>query len=114
MSVTPSLPVQPGSGLPTYVLSCPNCGAQLAPHVGLPQNAPWQCINCRHGWWVAELSANARALFRPAVRDFGHDGTVASSVAVERAAALERGNSVHPSMVNLPGVAAALTALRAA
>ena len=107
-----SVPSLPASGLPTYSLACPNCGAQLAPHVGLPQNSPWQCINCRHGWWVAELSTAARKLFRPAVVDFGHDGTVASSVAVERAAALERGNSVHPSMVNLPGVAASLTALK--
>ena len=107
-----SVPSLPASGLPTYLLSCPNCGAQLAPHVGLPQSTPWQCINCRHGWWVAELSTAARQRFRPAVRDFGHDGTVASSVAVERAAALERGNSVHPSMVNLPGVAVALAALK--
>ena len=97
---------------PGYLTSCLACGAQLAPHVGLPQSTPWLCLNCRHGWWVAELSANARSLFRPAVRDFGHDGSVASSVAVERAAALERGNSVHPSMVNLPGVQAALAVLQ--
>ena len=103
-----SVPSLPASGLPAYSLACPNCGAQLSPHVGLPQNAPWLCINCRHGWWVAELSASARQRFRPAARDFGHDGTVASSVAVERAAAIERGNSVHPSMTNLPGIAAEL------
>ena len=95
-----------------YVITCPTCGGQLAPHVGLPQTAPWLCANCRRGWWLAELAPEARKRFRPQVFDFGHDGTVAAAVATELEAAIKRGNSVHPSMANLPGVAAALAALQ--
>ena len=95
-----------------YLVACPLCGQQLQPHVGLPQSAPWLCLPCRHGWWVAELQADARQKFRPQVRDFGFDGEVAKSVAVERAAAIERGHSVHPSMTSLPGVQEQLRAFR--
>ena len=95
-----------------YLVSCPMCGGQLQPHVGPPQNTPWLCLHCRRGWWVSELKTDARQKFRPQVHDFGFDGQVASSVAVEHAAAVERGHSVHPSMANLPGVQEQLRAFR--
>ena len=103
-----SVPSLPASGLPTYLLSCPNCGAQLAPHVGPPQDAPWFCGNCARGWWCSELSSQARGLFRPRHCDFGHSGVIAHAVGLEFENALTRGHSVSPSMTNLPGVASAL------
>lgn len=88
-----------------YLVSCPKCGGGLVVHVGPGQNAPWLCEGCRRGWWQAELTSEARRRFRPEHADFGRDGTVAAAVAAERAEALERKHSVHPSLAALPGVA---------
>lgn len=95
-----------------YLTSCPLCGGPLSVHVGPGQNAPWLCNGCRRGWWCAELTADARSRFRSQHADFGRDGTVAAAVAVERAEALSRGHSVHPSLARLPGVRDALAAFQ--
>ena len=80
---------------PTHLLECLKCGFQLEHHAGLPDSAPWWCRNCYHGFWIAELSADARARYKGG-HDFGHGPeAIALRLAVERErdAARERGTS---------------------
>lgn len=81
----------------TYLRSCPGCGAQLAPVVLGPDSAPWLCVICVRGWWVAELSQAARAGWVQSLRSFSWPatrGAVAAGVEAELAAAAGRGSSV--------------------
>lgn len=89
-----------------YLTSCPKCGAQLQPHVGPGQDAPWLCVGCARGWWCAELTTEARARFRPRYNDFGHG--LVPGVTEERDAAVARKHSIPCEMCGLPGVAADL------
>ena len=75
---------------------CPNCGAECYPVVLGPESAPWVCMICRTGWWVAELTRAARLAWRPEHRDFGYGMARAAIVAArdaEQAAARTRGTS---------------------
>lgn len=80
-----------------YLTSCPHCGAELRPHAGPPQDAPWICDGCRHGWWRSELLPAARKRYRPQHRDFGH--RPADGVETEIREAVARGHSVHDDML---------------
>lgn len=83
----------------TYLTSCPNCGAQLAPHAGHPDAAPWVCHGCHLGFWTSELSHEARELYRPKFHDWGfgeNSQTLRTTVHLEHAAAHKRGTSALP------------------
>lgn len=86
-----------------YLTTCPLCGSQLQPHVGDAQSAPWLCTVCRRGWWCAELTGDARRLFRPLLGDFGHQPAAGRDVEIHDA--MLRGHSVPDHMLGLPGVA---------
>lgn len=89
---------------PTYLLSCPGCGQQLQPVALGPQHAPWACITCRHGYFVAELTASARAAFRPRQFDFGFGKPaqkIAIAVEAELSEALTRGTSLREDQLGL-------------
>lgn len=83
----------------------------MVPFVGDGQSAPWLCTHCGHGFWCAELSADARARFRPRLRDFGH--WLVPGLVPEVKAALARKHSIPDVMLGLPGVKAQLDAFLA-
>lgn len=60
------------------VTSCPSCGAELAAVDLGGDTPPWLCAPCARGWWPAELTAKARAAWRPLLRTFDDpDGKIA-------------------------------------
>lgn len=50
---------------------CPHCDEPLEAIEGHPDWAPWVCRGCHHGYWNAELTDEARAMYRPEYRDWG-------------------------------------------
>jgi transposase-like protein len=70
------------------MMTCLMCGGELERVRLSGEHAPWLCSRCRHAWWEAELSPEARRLWRRSKRDFGHRGEVAEAVALERRHAL--------------------------
>lgn len=51
--------------------NCPNCGDALQPVAGNSQTPPWGCfVNCARGWWEAELTPQARAVWNSVTRSF--------------------------------------------
>ena len=89
---------------PTYRVTCPWCNGALYPVVLDPASAPWVCVICRHGWWVAELVESARVHFRPAFCDFGFRDParqITADVIDERMVAHERNTSCRSDQLAL-------------
>jgi hypothetical protein len=89
---------------PLYITACPGCGQQLEPHAGHPDSTPWTCHNCHVGFWKCELSAEARAMYRPRFHDWGHSEeafALHDAAEAERELARERGTSCLPEHVGL-------------
>lgn len=89
---------------PNYRLTCLYCNGVLYPAVFTPESAPWICVICHNAWWVAELSEEARARFRPAYCDFGiGEGLLElqEKVLQERKEARLRGTSVRSDQIQL-------------
>lgn len=79
-----------------YRTTCLVDGQVLLPIVLDPHSAPWWCLRCRHQYWVAELTEDARKLFRPSVEDFGYGAPLQllqDLVAREHDEAIARGTS---------------------
>jgi hypothetical protein len=57
---------------PEYLTTCPSCGVEMIPHAGYPDSAPWVCTHCHRGFFVAELSAEARRAYRAEYHDWGY------------------------------------------
>jgi hypothetical protein len=85
---------------------CLICGQRLQAHVGLPQDAPWQCKECRRGFFAAELTPAAQLLWRPETRDHGYGTEVADAIRVELKAAVLRRTCVTEDMLTVDDVAA--------
>ena len=79
-------------------ISCPKCGKALQPVALGPSTAPWVCFGCARGFFAAELTAEARALYRPHHDDWGL-GTakipLMAAVELEIADARARGTSLR-------------------
>ena len=61
--------------------TCPNDGTQLAEvRDRSPEWAPFVCSSCHRAWWPAELTAEARRAWNPAVQAF--EGPPADFVAL--------------------------------
>jgi hypothetical protein len=74
-------------------MTCPNCGGALTgPAFVNLQTPPYTCARCHLGWWVAELTTDARAAWRPRFRDFGY-GPVAQAIAEAVAAEIAGGGA---------------------
>lgn len=91
---------------PAYVTSCPECGAELTPHAGLPDSAPWLCSNClpNRGWFVVELKPEARKMWDRRAKDHGQTPAARVLYAdrlAERDAARVRGTSALPEHLSL-------------
>lgn len=89
-----------------HVHTCPACGHPLQPVALDPDTAPWLCppTGCRSGWWVSELTTQARNAYRHGNRDFGfgpHRGAIQAQVELERVAARQRGTSALPEQLPL-------------
>lgn len=87
-----------------YLTSCPHCGAQLAPVALTPDCAPWLCSGCRLGFWVAELTTEARLAWDKATRSHKwhtRRQIIEPALAVEIAAAAQRGTSALPEHLPL-------------
>ena len=60
-------------------MTCPNCG-KLLEELDVednPDTPPYLCSLCSHGWWPAELTAEAKAAWDPTVNSFcGPDAEV--------------------------------------
>ena len=83
---------------PSYITACPSCGAELIPHAGYPDSAPWICTREHRGFFVAELSAEARNCYRPLFHDYGMGDAgrkVREAVAREVTDARDRGTSAR-------------------
>jgi hypothetical protein len=93
----------------SYIPTCLYCGGALAPTAQGPDSPPFHCSPCFWSWWAAQLTAAARASFRPDTHDFS-DPAVAVAVAAEAAEAAQRGTSLRLDQVDqiTPTVAAAL------
>lgn len=90
--------------MPPYVLACPACGQQLEPHAGHPDSTPWICHHCHVGFWVCELTSDARARYRPRFHDWGHSKeafALRDAVFAEREVARARGTSCLPEHIGL-------------
>lgn len=88
----------------TYLTRCPSCGAQLTHHAGHPDAAPWTCVPCMKSFWVAELSHEAREMYRPWLHDWGHGdapNALREAVLKEREVARERGTSTLPEHIGM-------------
>ena len=86
------------------MLTCLNCGGGLEPYAGDPDGAPWVCHGCHLGFWVSELSQEARALYRPRFNDFGRfrdTEALRGRCHAERADARARGTSCLPEHIGL-------------
>lgn len=96
-----------------YLTSCPSCGAELSPHVGSPDSAPWICNACHLGFWACELLEDARQIYRAWHRDFGVGST--SSLRIARVHELEaaeaRGTSAREDQISLLSAAQLATLL---
>lgn len=96
-----------------YLPTCPACGKTLGPVALGPEHAPWRCSECHLGFWTAQLTPEARALFRPVYQDFGYGAVVRKAVEAEAREALVRGTSLRHDQVGLaPKAAAALVSSR--
>jgi hypothetical protein len=89
-----------------YFKTCPHCGGQLQPNASGPEIPPWRCDDCLVFYWVAELSQEARASYRPAQMDWGHRGSAAhlavrEAVRIEAEQACLRGVSVRREQLGL-------------
>lgn len=84
---------------PTYILDCPGCGGQLTPHAGHPQSTPWICNECARGWWVAELTREARIHYRPSHHDWGYDRAAAEALHAARLAEVEAAQARATSLL---------------
>lgn len=85
----------------TYTATCPCCGQQLAPVAQGPAAAPWLCAACCRGWWAAELTPDARAIYRPERDDFRPHKDVRAAVATEAQLAIQRGSSLRSDQLSL-------------
>lgn len=89
---------------PTYLTTCPNCGAPLEVVVALPDVAPWACWVCHRGWWPSELTPVARSAWRSATGDWGTNGATIRALDANRtadlAAASKRGVSLLPEQMS--------------
>lgn len=57
----------------------------MIPHAGYPDSAPWICTRCHRGFFVAELSTEARNCYRNLFHDWGYgEGGRNVRAAVER------------------------------
>ncbi|MDE2096452.1 MAG: hypothetical protein KGL39_04340 [Patescibacteria group bacterium] len=81
-----------------YLDTCLKCGQRLVACALGPDTAPYLCVDCHQGWFVAELSEWARSRYRPEHGDFGL-GTPAkairSAVEAELEEARTRGTSLR-------------------
>lgn len=101
----------------TYLLSCPNCGAQLQPVVLGPDSAPWLCALCHISFWVAELSGQARDAWQPTVKCYdwrARREMLDRATADEAAAASLRGTSALPEHLGLLSAGQLSTLVRVA
>lgn len=93
---------------PTGIL-CPSCGQPLHVAVSTPDSAPWLCprdVGCGRGFWSAELTEEARAVYRATHHDWRAQGgkvekAIRDAVAKEQAEARERRVSVRPDQLHL-------------
>lgn len=70
----------------------------MTPHAGYPDSACWICTECHRGFFVAELSAEARLCYRPLFHDWGSGEPgrkVRAAVEREVAEAGQRGTSAR-------------------
>lgn len=89
---------------PTYLTTCPKCGAQLQPVALDPATAPWLCANDARGFWAAELSTSARTVYRPRHDDWTLSGArapIQADVDAEIAQAQSRGTSLREDQISL-------------
>lgn len=117
MSVVPPLPTDPVTPTPSPtpaplpavptpapVPSCPACGKPLAPVAHGPASAPWLCYESGRGFFSAELTTEARAIYRPTYNDWGFGQAalaVRAQVATELAEAVTRGTSLRPDQLGV-------------
>ena len=88
----------------TYLTSCPKCGAQLTPIAVHPDSTPWACYECHLGFWVSELSHEAREMYRHQLHDWGHGAApnaLRAKVLEERNEARNRGTSALPEHLGM-------------
>lgn len=95
---------------PTYLTSCCACGAELQPHAGHWQSAPWLCgINCHLGFWTAELQPEARQHYQRGGHHWGHDRDARTRLHLARIkeieAAHDRGTSAREDQLGVLSVA---------
>ena len=76
-------------------ISCPKCGKALQPVALGPETAPWLCADCARGYFAAELTTEARALYRPHRDDWGLGSPLGTLVEKEVADAHLRGTSLR-------------------
>jgi hypothetical protein len=87
------------------VRTCPNCGKKLS--IVVTNDAatpPYACFDCTRGWWPAELTPQARALWDPTSRSFTMtiDGaTVRQQARKDAADARLRGTAITTDLVDL-------------
>jgi hypothetical protein len=94
-------------------ITCPKCGAPLQPVALGPETAPWLCAGCSRGFFAAELTPEARAVYRPEHDDWGFTtrAPIEAAVMLEISDAHDRGTSlredqfVHTSTEILQGLA---------
>ena len=92
--------------MPSYLTTCPKCGRQLQPRAADPQCAPWICTPCGLGFFVCELTADARKAYRARCHDWGVGRTRLDLSADRRREledARERGTSARPEQLPLLG-----------
>ena len=79
-----------------YHKTCPKCGGPLTPTALHPSAPPHVCTACHIGWFVAELTDEARMAYRPHLHDHGglHE-KVRKEVKKELEAAHARGTSAR-------------------
>lgn len=106
--VTPSAPSSPvplpAVPTPAPVPTCPACGRLMDPVALGPDSAPWLCHHSGLGFFVAELTTSARAIYRATHHDWGFGEAalaVRSQVATELAEAFTRGTSLRPDQLAL-------------
>ena len=81
---------------------CPKCGDELQAVAGPHDWAPWLCNECHRGFWHIELSAEARAAYRPLHHDWGFDAAwLEIARAKEVVVAQERGTSLREDQLPL-------------
>ena len=91
----------------TYPLTCPKCGATLQPVALDAFTAPWLCPIDSLGFWAAELTVEARALFNIETnsRDSSPESeTVGEACYVERDDAQLRGTSLRLDQITFTSI----------